>query len=366
MRLREVSRSELVEQYILENIVAARNPGDRIPSEAALSKEFGVAVPTVNKILASLTDRGILFRKKGLGTYVAEQSPKGKVVRVITQSAKKYIPGSTVNWFNYQYVLEGFSRTAREYGIITETFFFDHYRPVNRETLDELLTPGAEGYLYHPVLESDWTWAEELGKAGKIVLARSYKPSPLCHTVCSGLKAPYMEALSYLKKQGRRHLLFFHEPVHATGYAEEHWKDFHDAAADAGLEFAPEYHKECGLLEKDGYTAMKEVLQSGLPVDAVIGGTDSRTFGIMHALQEAGKRIPEDIAVIGADDLPQCTDQLPPLATITYPMYEIGAELCRIFVQALKENNRRIINSEINRKFIWRESAGTEDFTPGT
>ena len=106
MRLREVSRSELVEQYILENIVAARNPGDRIPSEAALSKEIGVAVPTVNKILASLTDRGILFRKKGLGTYVAEQSPKGKVVRVITQSAKKYIPGSTVNWFNYQYVLE--------------------------------------------------------------------------------------------------------------------------------------------------------------------------------------------------------------------------------------------------------------------
>ena len=97
MRLREVSRSELVEQYILENIVAARNPGDRIPSEAALSKEIGVAVPTVNKILASLTDRGILFRKKGLGTYVAEQSPKGKVVRVITQSAKKYIPGSTVS-----------------------------------------------------------------------------------------------------------------------------------------------------------------------------------------------------------------------------------------------------------------------------
>ena len=81
MRLREVSRSELVEQYIMENIVAARNPGDRIPSEAALSKEIGVAVPTVNKILASLTDRGILFRKKGLGTYVAEQSPKGKVVR---------------------------------------------------------------------------------------------------------------------------------------------------------------------------------------------------------------------------------------------------------------------------------------------
>ena len=139
MRLREVSRSELVEQYILENIVAARNPGDRIPSEAALSKEIGVAVPTVNKILASLTDRGILFRKKGLGTYVAEQSPKGKVVRVITQSAKNYIPGSTVNWFNYQYVLEGFSRTAREYGIITETFFFDHYRPVSKETLDETI-----------------------------------------------------------------------------------------------------------------------------------------------------------------------------------------------------------------------------------
>ena len=108
MELKEVSRSELVEKYILEHIIAGLKPGSRIASERELAKMVGVSVPTVNKILVSLTDRGILFRRKGLGTYVAEKTLSGKVVRVITQSMKTYDPLATVNWFNYQFVLEGF------------------------------------------------------------------------------------------------------------------------------------------------------------------------------------------------------------------------------------------------------------------
>ena len=356
MELKEVSRSELVEKYILEHIIAGLKPGSRIASERELAKMVGVSVPTVNKILVSLTDRGILFRRKGLGTYVAEKTLSGKVVRVITQSMKTYDPLATVNWFNYQFVLEGFSRKAREYGIIAETFFFDQYQPVTPERLKELLQPGADGYLFHMVLKSDWEWARELKKAGKTVIARSYAPSDICHTVYAGLKESYIEVLNYLLARGREKILFFHLPIHQNGYSEMHWNDFQAAAEEVGITIPPERLCAAGLSAQEGYEAMKKIIRAGGKFDAVLAGTDTRAFGIMQALRDAGFRIPEDVGIIGADDLPQCVEQLPPLSTITYPMYEIGAELCRVFAEAVLGDSASIINREIKRNFIRRES----------
>ena len=356
MELKEVSRSELVEKYILEHIIAGLKPGSRIASERELAKMVGVSVPTVNKILVSLTDRGILFRRKGLGTYVAEKSLNGKVVRVITQSVKNYDPMATVNWFNYQYVLEGFSREARKYGIIAETFFFDQYQPVTSERMKELLEPGADGYLFHMVLKNDWLWARELMNAGKTVVARSYAPSEICHTVYAGMKESYVDALKYLRSQGRKRIVFFHLPVHQDGYAEMHWKDVLAAADEVGIDIPSDRLCVAGLSAREGYEAMEKMIQSGIKFDAVLAGTDTRAFGIIQALKDAGIRIPEDVGVIGADDLPQCAEQLPPLSTITYPMYEIGAELCRVFAEAFLGDGASIINREIKRNFIRRES----------
>lgn len=358
MELREVSRSELVEKYILDEIVAGLKPGDKIPSERDLAKIVGVSVPTVNKILASLTDRKILFRQKGIGTYVAEPPLRGKVVRVITQSPRTYDPEETVNWFNYQFVLEGFSNAARRHGIIVETFFFNQYQPVTVPLLEELLQPGADGYLFHMVLKSDWDWARELKKNGKIVIARSYAPSDVCHTVYAGMKESYVDALKCLLEQGRRKIVFFHQPVHENGYAEEHWKDFHAAAEEVGIVVPAGYCRLAGLNARQGYAETLKMIREGLEFNAVIAGTDTRTFGIMQALKEAGMRIPEDVEIIGADDLPQSREQVPPLSTITYPMYEIGAALCEIFVEASSCDGTNIINREIQRKFIRRESCG--------
>ncbi len=358
MNLKEISRSELVEKYILEEIVAGLKPGDRIPSERELAKVVSVSVPTVNKILVSLTDRGILFRRKGLGTYVSEPSLKEKVVRVITQSPGTYDPQETVNWFNYQFVLEGFSRKAREYGIIAETFFFDQYQPVTPELMRELLLPGADGYLFHMVLKSDWEWARELMRAGKTVVARSYAPSEICHTVYAGMKESYVAALRCLLNQGRGNIVFFHSPVHQDGYSEQHWKEFRAAAEEVGVDIPAERFRTAGLSAREGYSAAEKMIREGVKFDAVLAGTDTRAFGIMQALKDAGMRIPEDVEIVGADDLPQCMKQVPPLSTITYPMYEIGAALCEIFVEVSRGNGTSIINREVKRKFIRRESCG--------
>ena len=165
-------------KYILEQVVSCLKPGDKIPSERELSAELEVAVHTVNKSLATLTERGILVRKKGLGTFVAERSLRGKRVRILTFSMGYYKPDFAVNWFNFQYVLEGFSRRAQTFGIVPEIFIQDLSLPPTKKTLEPLLDPDVSGYLFHVHRKLGITrqWAECLRENGKIVLCRSFAP----------------------------------------------------------------------------------------------------------------------------------------------------------------------------------------------
>ena len=114
-----------MEKYIVERVIANLKPGDKIPSERELATELGVAVHTVNKSLAALTERGVLYRKKGRGTFIAECSLRGKRVRILTRSMSFYERNAVTNWFNFQYVLEGFSMRAQELGIIPEIFLIN-------------------------------------------------------------------------------------------------------------------------------------------------------------------------------------------------------------------------------------------------
>ena len=171
MRIKEVTRGELVEKYIVENVIANLKPGDKIPSERELASELGVAVHTVNKCLATLTERGVLCRRKGRGTFLAECSPRGKRVRILTRSMDYYERNAVTNWFNFQYVLEGFSIRAQELGMIPEIFLLNDLVPPTEETMEKLLEPDVSGYLFHIHRNQEVIrqWTTQLQENGKIV-----------------------------------------------------------------------------------------------------------------------------------------------------------------------------------------------------
>lgn len=352
---KEVSRSELVEKYIMDKIVSKLEPDSRIPAERALAKELGVALPTINKILVSLTDRGILYRRKGAGTFVAEKSLKGKVVRIVTQSARRYDASETLNWFHYQFVLDGFIRKARECGIVAETFFFDTYHPVTRPLLNELLAPGADGYLFHMVMQENWDWGKLLMERGKIVVARSAVPSDICHSVSADIWDPMHEAIHFLAQRGRKRFAFVMTPPHAD-YSRRQLESFQHALQQENLPFYPELLAEARFTPEVGYRMTMDMLNKGLKFDAIFSGLDTRTFGILKALKDAGLNVPRDVAVWSADDLPECVEQEPPLSVIPYPVYEIGEKICDIFVETFRKKITTLIHHEVPRKFILRES----------
>ncbi|MPN09765.1 HTH-type transcriptional repressor CytR [bioreactor metagenome] len=166
------------------------------------------------------------------------------------------------------------------------------------------------------------------------------------------------DAVSFLLAQGRRRIAVFETFDERDGYVHCRLEGVRDAFARFGVESTPELIRRTPLAVNAGYGEMKQLLREGVEFDAVFGGYDLSCFGIMRALKEAGIRVPEEVAVIGSDDLPQCREQVPPLATVRYPMHEMGGTMCRLLAEAIRNPAASPESRELKCEFIIRESAG--------
>lgn len=109
--------------------------------------------------------------------------------------------------------------------------------------------------------------------------------------------------------------------------------------------------------EKMGYEGMKRLLSLPNPPTAVFARNDFTAIGAMTAIKEAGLSIPNDLAIVGFDDIPMATHTVPPLTTVRQPMRlqgQLAAEMLlrRIGDEEISERNERILNCEL----IIRES----------
>jgi DNA-binding LacI/PurR family transcriptional regulator len=105
--------------------------------------------------------------------------------------------------------------------------------------------------------------------------------------------------------------------------ASERLDGYRDALRAANIEPRPEWVVEAAFDAGSGHRAMAELLARG-PVDAVFVASDVVAFGALGALREAGRRVPDDISVVGFDDIPLAAFLEPPLTTVRLPAYALG------------------------------------------
>ena len=106
--------------------------------------------------------------------------------------------------------------------------------------------------------------------------------------------------------------------------AQQRRQGYVDALTGAGIAIDPELIFEGGYTSESGYEAMLKMLELPVQPTAVFVASDVVALGAMKAIHLAGKRIPEDIAVVGFDDVPVAAYVDPPLTTIRLPAFELG------------------------------------------
>jgi LacI family transcriptional regulator len=86
---------------------------------------------------------------------------------------------------------------------------------------------------------------------------------------------------------------------------------------------------------EEGRIATQDLLRCGSPFTALVAFNDISALGAMTALREAGRKVPEDISVMGFDDIEFASIAYPPLTTIRQPLREMGATAAELLIRKL-------------------------------
>ena len=109
------------------------------------------------------------------------------------------------------------------------------------------------------------------------------------------------------------------------------------ALRDRGITPNPELIAEGDFTEEGGYAAMRRLLRSA--PEAVFVASDAMAVGALRALREAGKRVPEDIAIAGFDDMPFAAHTDPPLTTVHQPVQQMGAVAAETLIDLIRASS---------------------------
>src|SRR5216684_4801808 len=133
-------------------------------------------------------------------------------------------------------------------------------------------------------------------------------------------------ALEHLTKLGHRHVAFIKGQEFSSDTAVR-WDSVRSAAHELGIEIKD---RLVGQLEGEssspelGYVVTRKLLASGEPFTALFAFNDISAIGAIQALREAGRRVPEDVSVVGFDDIQSAAFQNPGLTTVKQPLRQMG------------------------------------------
>jgi len=168
------------------------------------------------------------------------------------------------------------------------------------------------------------------------------------------------DATTYLLELGHRRIAFI------TGNQEmrcsrERLAGYRQALDCAGLPFDPSLVREGDFRQPLGYSRTRELLDLPEPPTAIFAANDQSAFGAMDAIRDAGLRIPDDVSVIGFDDIPAAGLTHPPLTTVRQPMVEMGRQATRMLLDLIADPVQEVPRIDLPTELIIRESCRSLD-----
>jgi len=166
-----------------------------------------------------------------------------------------------------------------------------------------------------------------------VMIDRDDHPRVRCHRVLTDDVEVGRLATAHLAGRGRRSIAHIAGPpiVHAKRREE----GYRRAMADAGLSVPAQHVTEGGFMEADGHRAMQRLLQVHPRVDAVFAVNDPAAIGAMKAIWDAGLRVPEDIAVVGAGDVAYSDLIRVPLTTVRWSKRDLGRRAAELILDQI-------------------------------
>ncbi|MCC7353110.1 MAG: LacI family DNA-binding transcriptional regulator [Anaerolineae bacterium] len=170
------------------------------------------------------------------------------------------------------------------------------------------------------------------------VLIGRHVSHPRVSTVSTSTAAGAYKATSYLLSLGHRRIAHI-QASPRMGYGRGKLRGYTEALQEYGLQVDPDLIVASDFSIEDGQRASERLLRLSTPPTAIFATNDLTAIGAIMAIEAAGLRIPEDLSVVGFDDIIFARSTRPPLTTVSQPALKIGEAAAETLLQMIRTPN---------------------------
>lgn len=334
------------------------SPDEKLPSERQLAEKYDVTRVTISKAVKILDEQGYINIRRGAGSFVMDRKHSvngnlNEVIGVLVPDIKRGIMVDLLRGIEDEAIANGYS-----------TILCNTDNQLNKANMyvDQLLGIGANGVIYYPIQKLN----SEEDRVLEVVQRLIDNDSPLvlidheCKQITTDLVVTDnfgggFEMTEYLVEMGHRRIAVVYD------YMETSIKDrisgYKESLRRNNIEFDPnliQNIKEYGFTES--FSELVELIKNELKATGIFAMNDLLATDIYFHANKLGIKIPEDLSVVGYDDL-QFTDQIStPLTTIHQPLYEMGRESLKLLLERFEKSDDRFRKPILQNRLVVRES----------
>ncbi|PRX42722.1 LacI family transcriptional regulator [Planifilum fimeticola] len=174
-------------------------------------------------------------------------------------------------------------------------------------------------------------------------------------------KQAAFDATDALIREGHREIALIGGPLTDAINGYPRYEGYREALEKHGLPFREDLVRIGDYRYRSGISAMESLLASQSPPTAVFVAGDEMAVAAIHAVQDAGKSVPEDVSIIGFDNIPLASQVRPQLSTVSVPMYDIGAVAMRLLTKYMNDEPVEDHEVVLPHRLEFRESTRTRE-----
>lgn len=253
----------------------------------------------------------------------------------------------------FHILLKGISDIARVHKYCIVLFNSDNSRVIEQENLELAVEQNIEGVIIIPSNKKVEVIGDFIEKNIDVVfLDRVIDRDDICYVISDDEEGAY-QAVKYLCHLGHRDILYVGGDSQLST-EKNRLKGFKKALAEFGIPVNPELIRECSFSSETIYNQTQEIIQSKLNFSAVFSASDLIAFGIIKALEDMGKSVPEDVSVMGYGDMP--FSNYISLTTVSSPAYEMGKNAMLLLMDLIEERRAGVEKVILRPSIIFRSS----------
>lgn len=348
--------------YYRERILDGRLPvGTRLPTEMELAQEHQISRDTVRQALSLLVSEGLLERVQGRGTFVRLPSlPQTNVVQPEYKRIGVILNRPPTAQLNME-ILIGVEQAAKSHGYLVSFTYAEEDQQQLARDISRLRADNVQGLVIFPA--SDTTYDESIwtlhAAQYPFVLIDRYFPDLACDYVGPDNFGGALRATEHLLILGYTRIGFAqtHVETRRTTSVHDRWRGYCEALEKYHIPYNESLiPPNTPLSHAEAIAYYTHLLSRPDRPDAIFAVNDMTALDIYDIAQQVGLRIPDDLAVVGFDNLSFAAHLHPALTTIAYPLTDAGLRAGNLLISRIEGLSGPVKHLELPANLIVRES----------